>query len=133
MSEPGTRVATLARLASSLLLYLRYLLGLRGSSAVVSTERREHLLTALVIGLPLALGFALFNYIAGFLALGLVEAAASLLLLPALWLQRGSAREMNAAEWLMLAWGATISLALVVFGGVEGSGVLWAFAYPFLA
>lgn len=133
MSEPGTRVATLARLARSLLLYLRYLLGLRGSSAVVSTERREHLLTALVIGLPLALGFALFNYIAGFLALGLVEAAASLLLLPALWLQRGSAREMNAAEWLMLAWGATISLALVVFGGVEGSGVLWAFAYPFLA
>ena len=54
-------------------------------------------------------------------------------LLPALWLQRGGARLMNAAEWLALAWGATISLALVVFGGVEGSGVLWAFAFPFLA
>jgi diguanylate cyclase (GGDEF)-like protein len=130
MSESSARVATLARQASSLLLYL---LGLRGSSAVVSTERRQHLLTALVIGLPLSLGFALFNYAAGFLALALVEAAASLLLLPALWLQRGSARQMNAAEWLALAWGAAISLALVVFGGVEGSGVLWAFAYPFLA
>lgn len=130
MSESGTQVATLARQASSLLLYL---LGLRGSSAVVSTERRQHLLTALVIGLPLSLGFALFNYAAGFHDLALVEAAASLLLLPALWLQRGSARQMNAAEWLALAWGAAISLALVVFGGVEGSGVLWAFAYPFLA
>ena len=130
MSEPGTRVATLARQANSLLVYL---LGLRGSSAVVSTERGQHLLTALAIGLPLSLAFALFNYAAGFHALALVEAAASLLLLPALWLQRGGARLMNAAEWLALAWGATISLALVVFGGVEGSGVLWAFAYPFLA
>ena len=131
MSEPGTRVATLARQANSLLVYL---LGLRGSSAVVSTERGQHLLTALAIGLPLSLAFALFNYAAGFHALALVEAAASLLLLlPALWLQRGGARLMNAAEWLALAWGATISLALVVFGGVEGSGVLWAFAFPFLA
>ena len=134
MSEPGTRVATLARQANSLLVYLLYLLGLRGSSAVVSTERGQHLLTALAIGLPLSLAFALFNYAAGFHALALVEAAASLLLLlPALWLQRGGARLMNAAEWLALAWGATISLALVVFGGVEGSGVLWAFAFPFLA
>jgi diguanylate cyclase (GGDEF)-like protein len=133
MSEPGTRVATLARQADSLLVYLLYLLGLRGSSAVVSTERGQHLLTALAIGLPLSLAFALFNYAAGFHALALVEAAASLLLLPALWLQRGGARLMNAAEWLALAWGATISLALVVFGGVEGSGVLWAFAFPFLA
>ncbi|MCX7200560.1 MAG: GGDEF domain-containing phosphodiesterase [Proteobacteria bacterium] len=133
MSEPGTRVATLARQANSLLVYLLYLLGLRGSSAVVSTERGQHLLTALAIGLPLSLAFALFNYAAGFHALALVEAAASLLLLPALWLQRGGARLINAAEWLTLAWGATISLALVVFGGVEGSGVLWAFAYPFLA
>ena len=133
MSEPGTRVATLARQANSLLVYLLYLLGLRGSSAVVSTERGQHLLTALAIGLPLSLAFALFNYAAGFHALALVEAAASLLLLPALWLQRGGARLMNAVEWLALAWGATISLALVVFGGVEGSGVLWAFAFPFLA
>ena len=133
MSEPGTRVATLARQANSLLVYLLYLLGLRGSSAVVSTERGQHLRTALAIGLPLSLAFALFNYAAGFHALALVEAAASLLLLPALWLQRGGARLMNAAEWLALAWGATISLALVVFGGVEGSGVLWAFAFPFLA
>ena len=133
MSDSGTRVATLARQANSLLVYLLYLLGLRGSSAVVSTERGQHLLTALAIGLPLSLAFALFNYAAGFHALALVEAAASLLLLPALWLQRGGARLMNAAEWLALAWGATISLALVVFGGVEGSGVLWAFACPFLA
>lgn len=130
MSESGTRVATLARQANSLLVYL---LGLRGSSAVVSTERGQHLLTALAIGLPLSLAFALFNYAAGFHALALVEAAASLLLLLALWLQRGGARLMNAAEWLALAWGATVSLALVVFGGVEGSGVLWAFAFPFLA
>ena len=101
---------------------------------MVSAERGQHLLTALAIGLPPSLAFALFNYAAGFHALALVEAAASLLLLlPALWLQRGGARLMNAAEWLALAWGATISLALVVFGGVEGSGVLWAFAYPFLA
>lgn len=133
MSEPGTRVATLARQANSLLVYLPYLLGLRGSSAVVSTERGQHLLTALAIGLPLSLAFALFNYATGFHALALVEAAASLLLLPALWLQRGGARLMNAGEWLALAWGAAVSLALVVFGGVEGSGVLWAFAYPFLA
>ena len=66
MSEPGTRVATLARQANSLLVYLLYLLGLRGSSAVVSTERGQHLLTALAIGLPLSLAFALFNYAAGF-------------------------------------------------------------------
>ena len=131
MSEPGTRVATLARQANSLLVYL---LGLRGSSAVVSTERGQHLLTALAIGLPLSLAFALFNYAAGFHALALVEAAASLLLLlPALWLQRGGARLMNAAEWLALAWGATISLALVVFGGVEGSAWVVCLAWLGLA
>jgi diguanylate cyclase (GGDEF)-like protein len=130
MSETASRILVLARSASDLLLHL---LGLRGAGPQRSAERREHLLTAIAIGMPLSLGFSLFNALAGFVELAIVEAAASLLLLPALWLASRGERALDMAETITLAWGGLVSCALVVLGGIEGSGALWVFAYPYLA
>jgi hypothetical protein len=130
MREPASPILMLARSASDLVLHL---LGLRGASLQRPAERRQHLLTAVAFGLPLSLGFALFNLYTGFIVLAAVEALASLLLLSALWLLRRGERALAWAESITLVWGGSISCALVVFGGIEGSGALWIFAYPYLA
>jgi ABC-type dipeptide/oligopeptide/nickel transport system permease component len=85
MREPASPILMLARSASDLVLHL---LGLRGASLQRPAERRQHLLTAVAFGLPLSLGFTLFNLYTGFIVLAAVEALASLLLLSALWLLR---------------------------------------------
>ena len=40
---------------------------------------------------------------------------------------------VGVAEWLGLTWGGSINVALALYGGVEGTGVLWIFAMPFFA
>jgi diguanylate cyclase (GGDEF)-like protein len=130
MREPAPPIPMLAHSASNLLLHL---LGLRGASLQRPAERRQHLLTAVSIGLPLSLGFSLFNLHTGFIVLAAIEALASLLLLAALWLVRRGEHAIDWAESVTLVWGGSVCCALVVFGGIEGSGALWIFAYPYLA
>lgn len=96
-------------------------------------ERRRQLLTSIVIALPVCIAFSYFNYLQGFPALALVEVSASALLLLAAWLQSLHDELVGPAEWLGLLWGGTVTVALVVYGGIEGTGVLWIFALPFFA
>ena len=87
-----------------------------------------------VIGLVVGFAFSLFNvFTPGMLALGLTELAAVLfLLLPAALICNKPAW-VGTAEGLITAATATILGALIVFGGVEGTGLFWAYLAPFLA
>jgi len=87
-----------------------------------------------VIGVVVGFVFSLFNvFTPGMLALGAIELAAVLfLLLPAALLSAKPAW-VGTSEGLITAATATILGALVVFGGVEGTGLFWAYLAPFLA
>jgi hypothetical protein len=76
-----------------------------------------------VIGLVVGFAFSLFNvFTPGMIALGLTELAAVLfLLLPAALICNKPAW-VGTAEGLITAATATILGALIVFGGVEGTG-----------
>jgi diguanylate cyclase (GGDEF)-like protein len=81
-----------------------------------------------------AIWAAYFNlHTDGMRALGAVELAAVLLLLvPATWLSN-KPQLVGVAENLMLVSTVTILGALIVFGGVSSTGVLWVFTAPFMA
>ena len=96
-------------------------------------ECRQQTLTAIAIGLPVGALFAIVNFSEGFPELALAEALSASLLPVAVWLLGDEERWINLAEWLVLLWGALVTTALVVYGGIEGSGVLWIFSFPFLA
>lgn len=97
-------------------------------------DRLRHARAASLIGLVVGSGFAWFNLaLVDQTALGLVEALAVLLLvLPAYLLSRDE-RTVDGAEWLMLASAWVIFGALVVLGGVDGTGLFWVPTVPFLA
>jgi PAS domain S-box-containing protein len=86
------------------------------------------------IGVVVGLVFSIFNLLTpGMLALGLTEfAAVALLLFPASLI---STRPGGVAvsEALITAATATILGALVVLGGLQGTGLFWAYLAPFLA
>ena len=96
-------------------------------------ERRRQLLISIVIALPVTIIFSAFNFAEGFLALATVELSASVLLIAAVWLQSLGNKWVSVAEWLGLLWGGSINVALALYGGVDGTGVLWIFAMPFFA
>lgn len=90
--------------------------------------------TASSIGLLVALLFSGFNFfLANQQLLGLIElASCAALVAPAVWLSR-SARWVGLAETLLLLAAVIIFSALIVFGGVEGTGLFWVYTLPFLA
>ena len=97
-------------------------------------ERRENVLTIAPIGFVVATLFALFNTIlAPFAVLGAIEAGcALLLLLPAIRLaKRGE--HIPQAENLLMVCGIIVFGALVIIGGVGGTGLFWAYSFPFMA
>lgn len=97
-------------------------------------ERQGFAIISAKIALPVSILFAGLNYYAyGYNQLALIELSVSLLfLLPALWLSMHE-RWILLTETLVMAYGFAITLALAVFGGREGSGVLWVYTFPFLA
>lgn len=110
-----------------------HLLGVGEEQVLTSVERRHQVATAIIVGMPVGIGFVFFNYSLGFVRLACLEGIASIFLLLAAYLLSARERWLALAEWLTLVWGGMVTTALVVFGGVEGSGVLWIFAFPFLA
>ncbi|OQW88330.1 MAG: hypothetical protein BWK72_08550 [Rhodoferax ferrireducens] len=96
--------------------------------------RSRHVRAASTIGLVVGLVFSVFNVLTdGQMVLGLIELSAVLfLVLPAAWLSRTPNR-VGLAETLMLLSAVVIFAALIVFGGVEGTGLYWVYALPFLA
>lgn len=103
------------------------------SKVLTQDERRQLVGLSIVLGLPATIGFAAFNIAAGLVGLAVVEALACAPLLVALRLIRKGNVFVPAAEWLTLLWGAMIAVALLVFGGAAGSGVMWVVLFPFLA
>lgn len=97
-------------------------------------ERVGHVRATATIGIAVGLPFSLFNILTpGLLPLGLTEfAAVAFLLVPAAALAVMSVF-VAVAETLILLSGVVIFGALVVFGGVEGTGLFWVFAFPFMA
>jgi signal transduction histidine kinase/CheY-like chemotaxis protein len=97
-------------------------------------ERARHVRAASAIGLVVGALFSVFNLLTpGMWVLGLVELAAVLLLVaPALVLSHKPSR-IAVAETLLLLSAGLIFGALIVFGGVEGTGLFWVYTLPFLA
>lgn len=97
-------------------------------------ERVRQVRVATAIGSMVGLGFALFNILTeGMLVLGLIELSAVLLLiLPAIAFSRFP-RWVRFSESLLLLAAMVIFGALIVHGGIEGTGILWVFTTPFLA
>lgn len=112
---------------------LARLLGITTADVVTLDERRRQVRTVVAVALPVGLLFTVFNFIQGFTMLACVEGVACALLIGAVLLQSRDDRLVAVAEWLAVAWAGLVTAALGVYGGVEGSGVLWIFAFPFLA
>lgn len=96
-------------------------------------EREQQVRVATVIGASVGLLFAIFNLLTeGMAVLGLIELAAVLLLVvPAFILSRQS-RWSAVSESLLLLAAMIIFGALIVLGGVEGTGIFWVYTAPFL-
>lgn len=97
-------------------------------------EHGRQVRVATVIGTLVGLSFAIFNLCTeGMLALGLIELGAVLLLVrPAMVLSLEPAR-VRLAESLLLLAAMLIFGALIVLGGIEGTGIFWVYTSPFLA
>lgn len=109
------------------------LLGMDTADVVTVDARRQQIRAVVAIALPVGLIFTFYNFAEGFAMLAWVEGGACVLLVLALYLQSRGDKLLLFAEWLAIAWAMLVSVALGVYGGVEGSGVLWIFAFPFLA
>lgn len=112
---------------------LQHFFGIISPGLLTVDERRRQLLISIVIAWPVTVVFSGFNFDQGFMVLGLVELSASVLLLVAVWLQAQGDKWVGVAEWLGLLWGGSVTVALVLYGGIDGTGVLWIFAMPFFA
>lgn len=122
------------RLAAKASYYLAELSGRHSQELLGLKERRENILTIAPIGFVVGLVFALFNLLlTPYWLIGAIEAAcAILLLLPALRMVSTDSQVRTAENMLMLS-GVLIFTSLVVMGGVGGTGLFWAFTFPFLA
>jgi len=107
-------------------LQLKYLAG--------SEQRMRQVRITAWIGIFVSLVFSAFNMLVpGMAMLGWVELAAGLfLLLPAALLAR-QARWIEPAELLIMLAALVILSALLVFGGIAGSGLFWIYTAPFVA
>jgi diguanylate cyclase (GGDEF)-like protein len=109
-------------------------LGLRLKDPSDIDARLRHVRATSTIAVSVGFVFSLFNiFTPGMLALGLTELAAVVfLLIPSMLIIRNPAR-IAACENLILAAAVVILGALMVFGGVGGTGLFWVYLAPFLA
>lgn len=97
-------------------------------------EPVRHVRTVAIIGFVVGSLFSFLNILAwSMVPLGLVELFVALFLfLPALAIS-GSSRWGALSVPLLMLGLTSISFALIVFGAVEGNGLFWVFATPFVA
>lgn len=108
-------------------------LGINSLGVLTLNERRHQVITAITIAFPVCLCFTFFNYNEGFFRLAFAEGVGVIFLLLAAYLQAQGDAAVSWAEWTVLLWGSLVTCALAIYGGIEGSGVLWIFSFPFLA
>ena len=102
---------------------------------VILIEKRMRQVSAMsLIGVVFSFVFALFNLLTPHMQLlGLAELAVSLLImLPAAILGR-MPKYVGIAEALVLLSMLVIVVALIFYGGIEGTGLFWVYTAPFLA
>ena len=110
------------------------ILGLRLRDQIALDERVRHIRATTWIALLAAIWASYFNlHTDGMHALGAVESVAVVLMLLPATLLGSKPRFVGIAESLMLMSTVTILGALIVFGGVYSTGVLWVFTAPFMA
>lgn len=100
----------------------------------ITTEKRIRQVTAVsIIGAIFGFIFSVFNYFTPQMErLSYIELLTVVLLLIACLLGRRPTFVAIAEDLVMLAAYCTV-LALVVFGGIEGTGLFWVYTAPFLA
>lgn len=113
---------------------LVYVLGLRLKDKIPLNQRVRHIRVTTWIALLAATWASYYNlHTDGMHALGVVESVAVVLMLLPATLLGSKTRFVGIAESLMLLSTVTILGALIVFGGVYSTGMLWVFTAPFMA
>ncbi len=103
-------------------------------SVIGLDERARHVRAASSIGLVVALLFSVYNLITpGLMVLGVIELAAALLLLTPAVVMSHTPSRVGKSETLLLLSAGVIFGALIVTGGIEGTGLFWVYTVPFLA
>lgn len=115
--------------------YLSPLAGNQSQELFGLDERKDNILTIAPLGFVVGLLFSVFNIVlTDYQVLGYIELFSTLfLLLPAILLVNANQKYIPLAENMLIACGLLIFTALVAFGGVGGSGLYWAFTFPFLS
>ena len=110
------------------------ILGLHLQGHMETDERQRQVRITGWMGIFVGSTFSIFNMLTpGMATLGHVELAAVIfLLVPAIKLAR-QPRWVDLAEGLMLGAALVILSGLVVFGGIEGTGLYWTYTAPFVA
>lgn len=96
-------------------------------------ERVGHHWTVFALALFVVFPFGFYNiYVEKMVGLGLAElVAAAFVILPGAFLARQPTRVAQAENLLLLGVSLVFG-ALLVFGGIEGTGIYWIFILPFL-
>jgi signal transduction histidine kinase len=97
-------------------------------------ERRQHVRATATISILVGCGFVIFNLVSPLTQLlGFTELACILLFFVPAALLNNQPQRIDAAETMLMLGALGISSALVILGGVEGTGLLWVYCMPFLA
>jgi len=113
---------------------LKGMLGMLAGHELSVSERKPHVRHMIYVALPCALLLGLANFLqSGYPLSGLIVALAAVLILVAAFFLSSQDKLLTMAESLLLLLALGANITLVLMGGIAGSGVLWIYAFPFLA
>jgi signal transduction histidine kinase len=108
-------------------------LGTQLADEIELVERVRHVRITVAICVICSVGFSVFNIITpGAQLLGFAELASLLLCFAPAALLINRPERIESAERLLLLGALSISSALIILGGVEGTGLFWVYSVPFL-
>ncbi|BBB69840.1 hypothetical protein UNDYM_5587 [Undibacterium sp. YM2] len=110
------------------------MLGMLARHELGAHQRKPHVRQLVYVALPCALLLALANYLqSGYPLPGIIVALTAVLMLGAAFFMSSHEKLLAMAESLLLLFALLASVALGLLGGIAGSGILWIYAFPFLA
>ena len=108
-------------------------LGTQLADEIELVERVRHVRITAAICVICSVGFSVFNIITpGAQTLGFAELASLLMCFAPAALLINRPERIESAERLLLLGALGISSALIILGGVEGTGLFWVYSVPFL-
>jgi len=115
--------------------FVRYLAGRTQSrylDVIELDERLAHMRAISLIGGLAGMVFAVFNiFVEDMLPLGLVELSASVCLFFPAYLLSSQPDQVEFTQTLVLLATLVFPCGLVIFGGIEGTGLFWVYVVPF--